>query len=87
MEASRPSAPPVLELTHLSKTYGRGEKAKPAVAGVSLDVEWRLGALSIAARYTQGLTDLRMPGESEAVHSRVLTGTGRIALGKKKPKP
>lgn len=56
-------------------------------AGLSVDVEWRLAMFSIAARYTQGLTDMRLPGESRAVHSRVLTGTGRIALGKKKPRP
>jgi len=51
--------------------------------GLSVDAEWRFKALAIAARYTEGLTDLRMPGEPNAVHSRVLTGTGRIALGKK----
>jgi hypothetical protein len=52
--------------------------------GVSMDIEWRLGALSIAARYTHGLTDLRLPGDQGPVRSRVLTGTGRIALGGKK---
>jgi len=55
--------------------------------GVSLDAEWRFKVLAIAVRYTQGLTDLRLPGESSAVHSRVLTGTGRIALGKKSVPP
>lgn len=55
--------------------------------GLSADVEWRFGMLSIAARYTHGLTDLRLPGESHAVHSRVLTGTGRIALGRKSRTP
>jgi hypothetical protein len=55
--------------------------------GVSFDVEWRLSMLSIAARYTEGLTDLRLPGEPSKVRSRVLTGTGRIALGKKKAAP
>jgi hypothetical protein len=43
--------------------------------------------LSIAVRYTQGLTDTRLEGATEAVHSRVLTGTGRIYLGKKPAKP
>jgi len=51
--------------------------------GISADVEWRFKMLSIAARYTEGLTDLRQPGAAAAVHSRVLTGTGRIYLGKK----
>jgi hypothetical protein len=51
--------------------------------GLSADVEWRFNFLSIAARYTEGLTDLRQSGTSTAVHSRVLTGTGRIYLGRK----
>ena len=55
--------------------------------GVSVDAEWRFKVLAIAVRYTEGLTDLRLPGEPRAVHSRVLTGTGRIALGKKKSEP
>ena len=54
--------------------------------GVSVDVEWRLPMLSIAARYTHGLTDMRHDGAPDAIHSRVLTGTGRIYLGRK-PKP
>jgi hypothetical protein len=55
--------------------------------GLSMDVEWRIGMLSIAARYTHGLTDLRLPGDQGPVRSRVLTGTGRIALGRKKKPP
>lgn len=55
--------------------------------GISVDVEWRFKALAIAARYTEGLTDLRLSGESRAVRSRVLTGTGRISLGKKPAPP
>jgi len=51
--------------------------------GLSLDVEWRIKFISIAARYTHGLTDIRQDGAPDAVYSRVLTGTGRIALGKK----
>jgi len=51
--------------------------------GVSVDVEWRFKLLSIAARYTQGLTDMSQEGSPDAVHTRVLTGTGRIYLGKK----
>ena len=51
--------------------------------GASVDLEYRLSILSIAARYTEGLTDLRQAGSATAVHSRMLTGTGRIYLGKK----
>ena len=46
--------------------------------GISGEVEWRFKVLSIAARYTEGLTDL-----GSDTHSRVLTGTGRIYLGRK----
>jgi len=46
--------------------------------GISGEVEWRFKVLAIAARYTEGLTDL-----GNDTHSRVLTGTGRIYLGKK----
>lgn len=51
--------------------------------GVSFDAEYRVKFLSIAVRYTHGLTDMRQDGAPDAVYSRVLTGTGRIALGKK----
>jgi hypothetical protein len=51
--------------------------------GLSVDVEWRFEMLSIAARYTHGFTDMRLEGSADAVHSSVLTGTGRIYLGKK----
>ena len=55
--------------------------------GLSFDVEYRLNVLSVGARYTHGLTDTdESPGGGE-VYNRVLTGTGRIYLGKKqKPK-
>jgi len=46
--------------------------------GISGEVEWRFKVLAIAARYTEGLTDL-----GNDTHSRVLTGTGRIYLGRK----
>ncbi|HKV75805.1 MAG TPA: porin family protein [Gemmatimonadales bacterium] len=52
--------------------------------GLSAEVEYRLPILSIAARYTHGLTDVRSANQSGAVHTRTLTGTGRIYLGKKK---
>jgi hypothetical protein len=46
--------------------------------GISGEVEWRFKVLAIAARYTEGLTDL-----GNDTHTRVLTGTGRIYLGRK----
>jgi outer membrane protein with beta-barrel domain len=51
--------------------------------GLSFEVEWRLKILSIAARYTEGLTDMSQDGSPDAVHTRALTGTGRIYLGRK----
>ena len=51
--------------------------------GLSVDVEWRFKLLSIAARYTEGLTDMRQDGSMDEVHTRALTGTGRMYLGKK----
>lgn len=51
--------------------------------GLSVGAEWRFPMLSIAARYTDGLTDMSPDGASGAIHTRVLTGTGRIYLGKK----
>lgn len=51
--------------------------------GLSAEVEWRFKLLSIAARYTHGLTDMRQAGAADPVHSRTLTGTGRIYLGKR----
>ena len=54
--------------------------------GLSFDVEWRFPFLAIAARYTHGLTDMSQEGSADANYSRVLTGTGRLYLGKK-PSP
>src|SRR5262245_38932 len=42
--------------------------------GMSFDVEYRLKFLSIAARYTHGLSDISQSGSGTAVHSRTLTG-------------
>jgi len=70
----------------LKFTAERNIKGKTAGIdfGVSVDVEYRLGLLAIGARYTHGLTDLdERPGGGK-VHNRVVTGTGRIYLGKKK---
>ena len=54
--------------------------------GLSAEIEWRFPMLSIAARYTHGMTDLVEDGDSE-VRTRTLTGTGRIYLGKKSKQP
>lgn len=51
--------------------------------GLSADVEYRLAMLSIALRYTHGLTDLRTDTQDSPVRTRSLTGTGRIYLGRK----
>jgi hypothetical protein len=61
-----------------------GDEVPGLDLGLSADVEWRFPMLSIAARYTHGLTDLRQDGAPEALYTRTLTGTGRIYLGKKK---
>jgi len=69
----------------LSYTLERdlGGKVPGVDFGVSVEAEWRLPLLSIAARYTQGLTDMRADGAPDPSYTRVLTGTGRIYLGKK----
>jgi Outer membrane protein beta-barrel domain len=54
--------------------------------GISVDVEWRFPMLSVGARYTHGLTDIAQAAATEPVHSRTLTGTGRIYLGKRSNK-
>jgi hypothetical protein len=54
--------------------------------GLAADVEWRLRMISVGARYTHGLTDLRQSGTPAAVRTRTLTGTGRIYLGRQKAK-
>jgi len=51
--------------------------------GLSVDVEWRFKMLAIAARYTHGFTDMSHAGSPDPAYSRVLTGTGRIYLGRK----
>lgn len=69
----------------LSYTLERdlGGKVPGLDFGLSVEAEWRFPLLSIAARYTQGLTDMRADGSPDASYTRVLTGTGRIYLGKK----
>jgi hypothetical protein len=51
--------------------------------GISGEAEWRFRIFAVAVRYTHGLTDMAAAGDPGPVHTRVLTGTGRIALGKK----
>jgi hypothetical protein len=53
-------------------------------AGIAFDVEYRLKLLSIGARYTHGLVDTDERPGGGTVYNRVVTGTGRIYLGKKK---
>ena len=70
----------------LKFTAERNIKGKTAGVdfGLSVDVEYRLKMLSVGARYTHGLVDIdELPGGG-TVYNRVLTGTGRIYLGKKK---
>ena len=62
---------------------GIGDQLPGLDFGLSVDLEWRFKLLSIAARYTHGVTDMRQEGSPDAVHTRLLTGTGRIHLGKK----
>ena len=62
-----------------------GGRVPGADFGLSVEAEWRFPLLAIAARYTQGLTDMRVDGAPDPSYTRVLTGTGRIYLGKKQP--
>lgn len=54
--------------------------------GLSSEIEWRLQSLSIAARYTIGLTDLGPGSDGDSFRTQTLTGTGRIYLGGKSQK-
>lgn len=55
-------------------------------AGVAFDLEWRWPLLAIGVRYYHGMTDLVSDNTGTPVRSRVLSGSGRIALGKKPAK-
>ena len=57
-------------------------------AGIAFDTEYRFAKipLAIGVRYYYGLTDT-MKGSGPAVYNRVLSGSGRIALGVSKKKP
>jgi Outer membrane protein beta-barrel domain len=52
-------------------------------AGFALDLEWRWPLLAIGVRYYHGMTDLVNDNPGSPVRSRVLSGSGRIALGRK----
>jgi hypothetical protein len=52
-------------------------------AGLALDLEWRWPLLAIGVRYYHGLTDLGLGTAGAPSHSRVLSGSGRIALGRR----
>src|SRR5688572_21639535 len=56
--------------------------------GIALDAEYRITGigLAIGLRYYHGTTNVMSGGPGPAVHNRVLSGTGRIALGGRKPK-
>jgi outer membrane protein with beta-barrel domain len=56
-------------------------------AGIAVDAEYRITGfgLAIGIRYYQGLTDLTR-GSGPSMHNHVLSGSGRIALGGRKPK-
>ena len=52
-------------------------------AGLAFDLEWRWPLLAIGVRYYHGMTDL-VPGDTGTpIRSRVLSGSGRIPLGRK----
>ena len=56
-------------------------------AGVALDTEYRFSGipLAIGIRYYYGLTDA-LRGSGPGLHNKVLSGSGRIALGASRPK-
>jgi len=72
--------------THYTLERDIGGRLPGFDLGISAEVEWRFEFLSIAARYTQGVTDMREEGTADAIYTRALTGTGRIYLGKKPSK-
>ena len=62
-----------------------GDQLTNIDAGFAVDFEWRWPILAIGVRYYYGLTDLVRDNPSDAVYSRVLSGSGRIPLGRKPP--
>lgn len=65
-----------------------GSRIANVDAGIAFDVEWRFPMLAIGARYYYGLTDLGLGTNGAKSYSRVIQGSGRIALGKRnRPAP
>jgi outer membrane protein with beta-barrel domain len=58
-------------------------------AGLALEVAYEIKGLGLAigVRYLQGLTSLARDDGAPALHNRALSGSGRISLGGRKPKP
>lgn len=61
-----------------------GDQIAGIDAGIAVDVEWRWRLLAIGVRYYEGLTDLITNNTGTASRSRVLSGSGRIPLGRKR---
>jgi hypothetical protein len=64
-----------------------GDRIAGVDAGLALDLEWRWSLLAIGVRYYHGLTDLGLGAGGAPSHSRVLSGSGRIPLGRRPPRP
>jgi Outer membrane protein beta-barrel domain len=64
-----------------------GDSIESFDAGVAFDAEYRFTGLGLAigVRYYQGLTDIAK-GSGASLHNHVISGSGRIALGGRKPK-
>jgi len=60
-----------------------GEEVAGVDAGVAIDLEWRWPLLAIGVRYYEGLTDLLSGNAGSPSKARVLSGSGRIPLGRK----
>ena len=56
--------------------------------GIAFDAEYRIAkvGLAIGIRYYNGRTNIMRDDASPAMYNRVLSGSGRISLGKPKPK-
>jgi len=79
--ASTPQGTAVVVEVDIEKSIERFD------AGIAFDAEYRITGLGlgIGLRYYQGLTDL-LRGSGPSLHNQVLSGSGRITLGGRKPK-
>ena len=79
--ATTPQGTPVVVENDIEKSVERFD------AGIAFDAEYRITGLGIGIglRYYQGLTDL-LKGSGPSLHNQVLSGSGRITLGGRKPK-